>query len=734
MNHSPLEPKTTNPDTKSDARNADTSRPESSLTSGSMDPVSIDTVSTEHMCGRFVDVPSLCVHQRFEQQVERTPDATAVQIGTEWLTYRQLNEQANRLAHLLRGQGVGPDVLVGVSFERSLDLVVAIYAVLKAGGVYVPLDPSYPVERLQYMIGAANLRHLLTHQKHTDTFHSVSDVEVLLLDQLDSQLATLPTENPEININGDHRIYVIFTSGSTGQPKAAAVYHRGFANLVNWFNTEFAISALDRALLVSSLSFDLTQKNLFATLIAGGTLHLYPPGPYDISELSRLIESHAISLINCTPSAFYPLVEPFDSQVAERVQSLRVVFLGGEPISVSRIRPWLTDGTCRAEVANTYGPTECTDIGGFYRLTKDNLDQYDFVPLGFPVDNVQLAILNERNELCAYGEPGEICVGGSGVGAGYINDAEMTEAKFVDNFLSVVSSPKFYRTGDQGKWHSSGVVEFLGRLDHQVKIRGFRIELPEIEKTVELHDSINEAIVVVTQLLNEDPQLTCCFTTTHSHSVSPSELRSHLADHLPAHMIPQHFEVLESFPLSPNGKVDRNALAAKIRSENLHSDPAAQCMEGIENRIPAPPNNLTLEEKIAAAWNHLLNDSNLDSNDNFFDAGGDSLQLARLHQHLESLLDRKFPIIDLFAHPTVRGMAMHLAGDRKPEPNTRTLSSAGASQSSAAKTLSSQVSNNTVPTDAPQQPSPVVRGTPTSVRDRARLQREAMAARKRKRG
>ena len=339
----------------------------SSLNTAAAVEIAAQTCSpSQFIAGDDVAVDRRCVHERFEAQVQETPDAIALELNGQTLTYQELNAHANRLAHALRQRGVGPDVLVGVSLERSFELIVAIYGILKAGGAYVPLDPTYPADRLQYMVQAAKLKVLVTHSNCSHLFDDISGLDLLKIDTCEASFAELST-NPEPLATADNLIYVIFTSGSTGQPKAAAVYHRGFTNLVQWFVHEFEISHRDHTLLVSSLSFDLTQKNLYATLISGGTLHLYPPGPYDISVLSRIIDEQGITLINCTPSAFYPLIEPFTEKAASSLKSLRVAFLGGESISVSRIKPWLTHPNCRAEVANTYGPTECTDICGFYR-------------------------------------------------------------------------------------------------------------------------------------------------------------------------------------------------------------------------------------------------------------------------------------------------------------------------------------------------------------------------------
>jgi amino acid adenylation domain-containing protein len=632
-------------------------------------------------CGAEVQFPEASVLQMFEARAAEEPEAAALELGGKTLSYRDLNQNANRLAHHLRQRGVGPDVLVGISLERSFEMVIAIYGILKAGGAYVPLDPAYPTERLHYMVSSIGVKHLVTHSDCLSRLGDLAGVEVVCLDKSQSEIQLESSENPEPLASKDNLIYAIFTSGSTGQPKAAAVYHRGFTNLVHWFVSEFNISSRDHALLVSSLSFDLTQKNLFATLITGGTLHLHPPGPYDIKGLSRLIFDHGITLLNCTPSAFYPLIEPFEEKIASMLASLRVIFLGGEPISIARIKPWLTHPECHSEIANTYGPTECTDICGFYRLNKDNLDRYDFVPLGSPIYNVQLVILDTAMKPCGIGELGELCVAGMGVGAGYLNDLQLTQQRFVEHEFSHLKSKLLYRTGDQARWHKEGIIEFLGRLDHQVKIRGHRIELSEIERSLETHPAVKEAIVIVkSDDATGDPCMVACFTTHEGMLASQVDLRCHLTNHLPAHMSPNTFESFSTFPLSPNGKVDRRALAELVRGRQ-------HC-----NAASVPAIKSSFEEAIQAAWCQVLDRDEAHIDANFFDLGGDSIRLARLHQKLEALLQREFPIVELFSHPTIRTMAEHLSDSKEAS------------------------------------------GNQASVRDRARMQREVQAARRRVRG
>ena len=603
---------------------------------------------------------SKCIHELFEEQVSLTPDAIAVKTDGDHLTFKELNRRANQLARVLQSKGIGPNSFVGICVERSLDMIVGIYGILKAGGAYVPLDPAYPQDRLSYMLQTAGIRVLVTKSRLLNLFGGFEEGNIICLDADWPSIAAMPDHNLGKIATPDNFIYLIFTSGSTGQPKGAAVYHRGFTNLLLWFVTEFGITDADRNLMVSSLSFDLTQKNIYAPLIRGGQLYLAPGGPYDAQGLSRMIRENGITLINCTPSAFYPLIEPFTEERMKRLSSLRIAFLGGEPISISRLRPWLTHPSCRAEIANTYGPTECTDICCSYRMAANNMDHYGFVPIGRPIHNVQLAIVDDKLNICPVGEPGELCVAGTGVGAGYVNDPEMTAAKFIPNPFPDIAGPTIYRTGDQARWLPDGVIEFLGRLDHQVKIRGIRIELHEIESVLKTYPDIREAVVILRKGPggDESARLVCYMMLHEGVSVRIEDIRRYLSERLPAAMIPSAFHVLQKMPLSPNGKVDRRAIELEQKQDEPEVTP------------PAPANLSsagTMEQNIQRIWLDVLKLSQVGMDENFFDVGGNSLQLAQVHSRLSLLIGREFPITDLLVHTTIRAIATFLSKDPKSE-------------------------------------------------------------------
>ncbi len=537
------------------------------------------------------------------------------------MTYGDLSTRSNQIANLLRSQGIGRGNFVGLGLHRSLELPAALLGIMKSGAAYVPLDPGYPAARIEQMIASADLKFVVTNSELAGQF---PNVQTICMD--DEAVSAASTDELDSCMEKDDLIYAIFTSGSTGQPKAASVYHRGFENLLRWYSIELEMGPSDRTLIISSPSFDLTQKNFFAPLITGGTLILDDCQTYDISRISALIRELGVTLINCTPSAFYPLVDAAADGDYLALASLRFAVLGGEPISISRLRAWLEHPNCRAEVVNSYGPTECTDICAFHRLHRGNLDDHPFVPLGREIPNVEVAILDETLLPLPDGEIGELCISGAGIGGGYLNDAARTAEAFIGSI---------YRTGDLAKRLPDGVLEFRGRADHQVKVNGFRIELGEIEIALNHHESVREAIVIASH-----NRLVAFIQGT----AEMDDLRRFLIARLPSYMIPGEIHFIENFPLTPNGKVNRLALAATLKTGTA----------GIES-------GPSMESKILALWSEILDRPVEDATANFFDLGGNSIHLAIVHVRLMEMTGRKFPITELFALPSVRSIADFLS-------------------------------------------------------------------------
>ena len=582
-----------------------------------------------------------CVHQRFEEQVLRTPDAPAVEFDGHILTYQQLNERANQLAHYLQQHGAAPDVLVGVCLERSIEMLVGILAILKAGSAYVPLDPTYPPARLATMLEDAHAPLLLTLQDLKATLPQ-SAAQVVCLDADWHEIQTFPHHNPTSSVGPDNLVYVIYTSGSTGTPKGAGVYHRGFSNLVNWFVEEFDFNASDHSLLVTSISFDLTQKNLYAVLSVGGVLHLAPAGLYDPEVIADRIGSCGITHLNCTPSHFYPLVGEGSERSYERLASLRYVYLGGEPIDVGRLWGWLGDGLCGAQIVNTYGPTECSDIATFYRLPKGLLPSSEALPIGSAISNVRVYLLDAHQRLVPVGVAGEIYIGGVGVGHGYLGRSGLTAEKFVGDPFSEEPGARLYRTGDVGRYDAAGKIVYLGRMDHQVKVRGFRIELGEIESVLSAHSGVREAVVLAREDVPGDRRLVAYLVGSDAIA-NVSSLREHLRERLPYYMVPSAFVVLESLPLSPNGKVDRKALPAP---EGVYA-PASDDFEAPINPV---------EETLASIWRQVLRLEQVGRNDNFFELGGNSILSIQIIARANAAGLRLIPR-QVFEHQTIAGLA-----------------------------------------------------------------------------
>ncbi len=592
-----------------------------------------------------------CVHELFEAQVEKTPDAVAVVFENDSLSYAELNARANRLAHHLRELGVRPDNRVAICLERSFQMIVALLAVLKAGGAYVPLDPDYPVERLRFMLDDSGPIALLTQSHLAGLFSGIGD-RLPVLDLEDGAAwKDQPDINPDparIGLDPHHLAYVIYTSGSTGTPKGVMVEHRGVRNLVLCYIREFKLSPKDTAVIVTSTSFDLTYKNIYAPLLVGGRLCLvrdiYDPQMI-LSLISRLGGNG--NFMNITPTGFYQLI---DARMNNELSRLERVIFGGESIQPDRLLGIET----QTEFINSYGPTECAGIAAYHPIPSEiETSAGHSIPIGRPIANTQIYILDANGEPVPVGVTGELYIGGAGVARGYLNRPELTAERFLkDPFLDDPEA-RMYRTGDLGRWLADGNIEFVGRNDYQVKIRGFRIELGEIEARLLEHPAVREAVVMAREDTPGDKRLVAYYTTSHpaasDQDISAAEqLRTHLSSVLPEHMVPAAYVSMESLPLTPSRKLDRRALPAP--------EAGAYAMHGYE-----PPQG-GIETALAQIWAEVLKLDRIGRHDNFFSLGGHSLLAVRVVARLRQRVGLEVAVRDVFMYPVLCDLAGVLAG------------------------------------------------------------------------
>ncbi|WP_090834494.1 amino acid adenylation domain-containing protein [Paenibacillus sophorae] len=577
------------------------------------------------------------VIEQFEEQVEKTPDRPALLFENDVLTYREFNRQANQVAHYLRQKGVGENTVVGLMTQRSLEMMVGLYGILKAGAAYVPIDAEYPQERIRYLLDDSQITLVLTQrQLNVEVTHEGSEFTAIedLLEQNEWS-----GDNLGLTYDPARIMYLLYTSGSTGKPKGVKVRANAFANLIDWFTSDqYEITDQDNILLIAPISFDLAQKNLYASLVKGGTLCLFTPGLYDYNRMFRIIKQQNITFVNCTPSAFQPLVD-FDTKF-ESLKTLRCVYLGGEPLKPAFLTPWIRSGACNARIINSYGPAECTDVATSYQIDGREFEHLATVPVGKPIRNAKVYVLDKNRQPVPLGTLGEFYIGGVGVSAGYFNRPELTADRFVSVKVDGQEPQLLYRTGDVGKWLPDGNLEFLGRVDHQVKIRGFRIELSEIETQMLQHDNIKEAIVSAKG--NEDDLYLCAYVVA-DRELPGAELKAYLSEYLPDYMVPPYYVQMDKLPLTPNGKVDRNALP--------EPDKAAQASV----KYVAPTNEI--EAKLLDIFQQVLNVQGIGTHHDFFELGGHSLLVMRLVLRIQETFNVGISVRDVFSHSLTESLS-----------------------------------------------------------------------------
>jgi surfactin family lipopeptide synthetase A len=583
--------------------------------------------------------PPVCLPQLFEERVRRNPEAMALRCGDQALSYRELNRRANQLAHYLRKRGVGPETLVGLYVERSVEMAVALLGIMKAGAAYVPLDPAYPKDRIAFILEDSKAGLLITQQNLIGAI-SASGIRCVSLDAEQQAIAAEPVENPTPLTRPENLAYVLYTSGSTGRPKGVQVEQRNLVNFLSAMQHEPGLNADDVLLAVTTLSFDIAGLELYLPLVTGAQVAIASrEEAMDAAQLMRRMREWAVTVMQATPATWHMLLA-----AGWQGNPKLKVLCGGEALPPELAEQLVP--RC-GELWNMYGPTETTIWSSLYRVRSNTKG---VAPIGKPIGNTQLYVLDKNLQPVPLGVVGELYIGGDGVARGYLNRPELTNEKFVADPFRTTAGARLYRTGDLARYLPDGNLLFLGRGDTQVKLRGFRIELGEIESVLVQHPAVKRAIAMVREDMPGDKRLACYVVPVAGRTVEPAELRSHLKAHLPEYMVPSAFMVLEALPLTPNGKVDRRALPR----------PEAK---GAGERI-APRNEL--EGLVMQAWEKVLGVQSIGVTDNFFELGGHSLLAVRLMAEIEKTTGKLLPLATLFQGATVEYLAGLLRQESKP--------------------------------------------------------------------
>ncbi len=587
-----------------------------------------------------------CLHQFFEAHAERIPDSIALALEDEQITYQEVNRRANQLAQYLQKLGVGPEVLVGLSMERTPEMILGILGILKAGGAYVPLDPAYPKERVAFMLSDAQAAVVLT-QQHLTAIFAQSTAPLICLDRDWQVIAQESAQNSVRGSQADNTAYVIYTSGSTGRPKGVCVRHTGVVNVLLDFEQRQPIFAGDRGSLWTSLNFDASVYEIFSTLIAGGALYLTPEHTYRDSELFfTWLETYQIH------SAYIP---PFMlANFAARLRrgafllSLRRLMVGVEPIPEALLGE-INAPLPALQIINAYGPTEASICATLYNVSRHSPQQRN-APIGRPIQNTCIYLLDQQLRPVPMIMPGELYIGGDGLAIGYLNRPELTAERFIPDPFGPPGS-RLYKTGDLARYLSDGNIEFVGRADYQVKLRGFRIELGEIEEVLRGHAQVQECVVIVREDTPGNKRLVAYVVLAQGEHLTTGELRHYLQERLPDYMVPSAMLLLEALPLTPNRKVDRRALPAPQQTS--------------DDLFVAPQN--PLEEVVADIWTYVLKVERVGAHDNFFELGGQSLLVTQAISRIRSIFNVEVPLLAFFENPFVSDLARYIENLQQAE-------------------------------------------------------------------
>ncbi|MBT2575230.1 amino acid adenylation domain-containing protein [Bacillus sp. ISL-51] len=586
------------------------------------------------------EYPDVCFHELFERQAAKTPDACAVVYEKETLTYRELDEKSTKLALFLQAHGAVPDGLIGIYTDRSLEMAVGLLGILKAGGAYVPLDPSYPADRLEYMIADSGITMALTTADLQDSLNW-SSVQAVAVDRDWHEIERTVAERTALKrlVTPDDLAYVIYTSGSTGKPKGVMIPHRALTNFLTSMAQEPGLSSEDKLLAVTTYCFDIAALELYLPLIKGAECNICKTeDTKDAKKLKELIKEYKPTIMQATPFTWKMLFHSGWTN-EERMK----ILCGGEALSEQLKQQFLNTGS---EAWNMFGPTETTIWSAVQRISESE----SALTIGRPIANTRIYILDSQLKPVPPGVSGELCIAGDGLARGYFNKPELTEKAFVNHELERDS--KLYKTGDMARWLPDGRIEYMGRMDSQVKIRGYRIELGDIESKLNAHPDVQESVVVVNSHTGSERLAAYYIAQNGKSLLSAKELRNHLKKALPAYMVPAYFIRLEELPLTPNGKVDRKRLARRGLTENPAETKAVSSSD--------------IQHTVLAIWRDVLKNSEIEPDDRFFDAGGDSLLAVTAADRITQELHCEFSVTELFEYATVKGISRYIA-DQKPK-------------------------------------------------------------------
>jgi amino acid adenylation domain-containing protein len=623
-----------------------------------------------------------CVHQLFEDQVGRTPDAVAVIFEDKRITYRELDLRANQLARYLESLGVGPETRVGISVNAPLEMIVGLLGILKSGGAYVPLDPAYPRDRLAFMLEDAQIAVLISQRRLVDSLPPCK-AKLVCLDSDREAIGRSNGESPRSKTDPENTAYVIYTSGSTGLPKAVAVLQKGLVNQILDASARYCLGRLDRRPQLTSLSFDVAAAEIFSTLASGAALVLRP-GPWfdSYEDFLRFLEEGELTVVSLPTAYWHGWVAELSRSKSALPQTLRLVIVGTEQASAEHLDIWRNLAGGQASWCNAYGLTEATITSSVYGpVVGREGRRIDTIPIGRPIRNTQVYVLDDRLQLAPAGVPGELHIGGDGLARGYLNHSDLTAEKFIPNPFSVEPGSRLYKTNDVGRFLADGNIEFLGRIDDQVKIRGFRVEPGEIEVALGGHPAVRQAVVMAREDTPGDKRLTAYVVPELGQAPTISELRSFSQEKLPEYMVPSAFVFLGAMPLTPNGKVDRRSLPAP----DLSRDGAATF---VAHRTP-------IEEALVNIWREVLRLPTMGVQDNFFELGGHSLSAAQVVSRVNAFFQLALPLRVLFDKPTIERLAKvivqnQLGAAREPEPGAISVEFESISEEEASRRLATE--------------------------------------------